>query len=403
MSKRIGLLGLYASRNLGDTAIQQAVIDNLSARIEQAEFIGICPDPEDTRSTFGIQCVDFTGERHAGDEHASRPTGRLSELVPWRVRATWARVRALPGIRRCTAGLDLLVLSGGGQLDEFWGGPWNHPLQLFVWTRLARLQGVPVAAIGLGMDVLESRAARWLCVAAMRASCVRAFRDSGTAAAIAEFGLREPLMVAPDLAFSLRVPPVESASRPTGLPPFVAVAAISDRALVSQVASAHGNYIGHLATACRDWLARGLHVRLVCSQPQMDLPVIERIAAQLPPSDSGQRWEIAETTSVAGYLDAVRGAELVVASRLHGLILALLAESPVIAVVGNRKVQQLMRDVGFNDYCVGLPDLTAAALLQVAGRIRQQRGSLVEVIVRYNSHARRSLAAMYDQVAGLLA
>ena len=85
MSKRIGLLGLYASRNLGDTAIQQAVIDNLSARIEQAEFIGICPDPEDTRSTFGIQCVDFTGERHAGDEHASRPTGRLSELVPWRV------------------------------------------------------------------------------------------------------------------------------------------------------------------------------------------------------------------------------------------------------------------------------------------------------------------------------
>ena len=51
MATRIGLLGLYASRNLGDAAIQLAVIANLRQRFADAEFVGICPDPDDTRAT----------------------------------------------------------------------------------------------------------------------------------------------------------------------------------------------------------------------------------------------------------------------------------------------------------------------------------------------------------------
>lgn len=401
MSTKIGLLGLYASRNLGDTAIQRAVIDNLSARLPDAQFLGICPDPEDTRATFGIDCVDLAG-RPVNSTGTKAGGGALASVIPWRVRTVAARLAIAASIRRCLTGLDLLVLSGGGQLDEFWGGPWEHPWRLFLWTQLAKHKGVPVASLGLGMDVLKSRPARWLSVAAMRAASVRTFRDTGTAAAIESFGLRAPFTVIPDLAFSLKIP-VPAAPSSASVARFVAVSAISDRALVSDVASAHDSYISNLAAACRGWVARGLKIRFVCSQPQMDMPVLERVIALLPAPGGRSDWEIAQTATVPSYIDAVRGADFVVASRLHGLILALLAESPVIAVVGNRKVRQLMGDVGLSDYTVALAALSPVALSEAAARIDVRRAALHEAIVIYNTEARRALAAVYDRVAGLVA
>src|SRR5262245_54197120 len=61
-SPRIGLLGPYASRNLGDTAIQSAVMVNLRERCRTAEIVGICPDPLDTVQTHGIEAFPLFGE-----------------------------------------------------------------------------------------------------------------------------------------------------------------------------------------------------------------------------------------------------------------------------------------------------------------------------------------------------
>jgi len=402
MSTRVGLLGLYASRNLGDAAIQLAVIDNLSRRLPQAEFLGICPDPDDTRQTFGIDSVDFAG-RPGTEGGGSGESGLMSRIVPWRIRTAARRVAELPGVRRCVAGLDLLVLSGGGQLDEFWGGAWNHPLQLAVWTRLARLHRVPVAALGLGMDMLETRAGRRFCVSAMRASNIRAFRDSGTAAAMERFGLRAPIDVIPDLAFGLPTPSRALGSEPRGRAPVIAVATISGKALSAQLADAHERYVVGLASACRRWLEEGAFLRFVCSQPAMDLPVVERVVSLLPRAQDGARWQIAETPTVASYMEAARGAELLIGSRLHGLILALLVGCPVIAIAGNRKVEQLMRDVDLADFTVGLDAAAASALAAAADRVRRERNSLIDGIRRYNTRARTALESIFDRVGALVA
>jgi polysaccharide pyruvyl transferase WcaK-like protein len=401
MNTRVGLLGLYASRNLGDAAIQLAVIDNVSRRLPQVEFLGICPDPEDTRRSFGIDSVDFAGQRGAGEIEDPAP-GLMSRIVPWRVRTAARRIAELPGIRRTVASLDLLILSGGGQLDEFWGGAWNHPLQLSVWTRLARLNGVPVAALGLGMDVLETRAARRFCVAAMRAANVRAFRDSGTAAAMESFGLGPPIDVIPDLAFGLPAVPVSRDPGDGVRSPLIAVATISGKALRTQLAAAHERYIPALASACAWWLEQGAHLRFVCSQPAMDLPVVERVVSLLPQTRSDARWQIAETPSVESYMQAVSGADLLVGSRLHGLILALLVECPVIAIAGNRKVVQLMRDVGLAEFTLPLEALGEPPLGAVAARALGEHSALVAGIRSYNVQARNRLAGIFDRVAALV-
>lgn len=399
MATRIGLLGLYASRNLGDAAIQLAVIGNLRQRFGDAEFVGICPDPEDTRATFGIDSVNFAGQPSSGE---AASTGRLAALVPWRIRTTLRRAAELPGVRRCISGLDLLVLSGGGQLDEFWGGPWNHPLQLYVWTHLARRRGVPVAALGLGLDVLESRAARYLCVSAIRAASVRAYRDTGTARAMEGFGMRAPHVVIPDLAFALEAPAASTKFAAPDDSPLIAVAAISGKALSGKFAAAHGAYLAHLAAACRQWIEEGARLRFVCSQPTMDLPVIESLIGLLPQPRASGRYEIAETPTVDEYMQAVRGASFLVASRLHGLILAFLVGCPAVAIAGNRKVTQLMQDIGMAPFTLGMDALTPGAIERVAAPIPGGRASLAEAIGAYNAGARAALARVFDEIAGLV-
>ena len=59
--RRIGLLGMYASANLGDTAIQQAVMGALRVRHPDVEFVALCTDPEDAALTLGLHAHHLSG------------------------------------------------------------------------------------------------------------------------------------------------------------------------------------------------------------------------------------------------------------------------------------------------------------------------------------------------------
>lgn len=52
--------------------------------------------------------------------------------------------------------VNLLIVSGGGQLDDYWGGAWHHPYTLLMWGLLARLRNVPYKFISVGAGPLDS-------------------------------------------------------------------------------------------------------------------------------------------------------------------------------------------------------------------------------------------------------
>src|ERR1041385_961474 len=54
-------MGMYRSANLGDTAIEMALMQALRERLDRVEFIGICAEPEDTTRTYGIAAVEWWG------------------------------------------------------------------------------------------------------------------------------------------------------------------------------------------------------------------------------------------------------------------------------------------------------------------------------------------------------
>src|SRR5690606_9548778 len=58
----VGLLGMYGSANLGDTAIQSVVMTSLRSRRPDIQFVGICTDPEDVVKTHAIPSFPISGE-----------------------------------------------------------------------------------------------------------------------------------------------------------------------------------------------------------------------------------------------------------------------------------------------------------------------------------------------------
>ena len=394
---RIGLLGPYASRNLGDTAIQMTVIKNLKARRPGVEIVGICPEPEDTVDALGVPAFPLDGH---GPAAVPSVRGELSQTktVHGRKR-TQNRWPALKRIALFVRSLALVIVSGGGQLDDFWGGAWAHPFAMFTWSLLARLQGTRVAFLGVGLDRLSNPLSRFFALSALRLANYRSFRDAGTRTALEDLGLRAPSHLCPDLAFSLLS---HAADDPlSASPPFVVVNPISKSTWTHGSDARHEAYIRSLASAC-DWIVeRGLRVRIVCSQHAMDRPVALRLSEAIRPQFSG-KVELREVVRVTEFLAQVSGARLVVASRLHGAILSLVMGAPVVAISPQRKVAQLMEDVGLADYRVELQNFAPADLID---RIRAalDEGPHLRQRVRERTQVfSAALSKTYDDVLSLV-
>ena len=358
----IGLLGMYTSRNLGDVAIQRAVMRALHGRCNKIEFVGLCQDPEDTVRTFGISAIASSGRGRLitpaslqvadGNE---MPTG-----MPSLISKFLGHFNALRQIWRQTRLLDMLLISGSGQIDDFWGGPWAQPFRLLAWSLAARLQGKPVAVFGVGVDELHSRLGKWFCLRALSCAEICVVRDTGSRDALRTMGFSGPIEVCADPAFHLSAETIERGGRATS--PYAVISPISRRAWPGAEDESYEKYLSALARVAEYLQEQSVQVRFVCSQIRMDPPIVDRIIRRMHRRTAVPSF--LQVATVDEYLAAVEGAQLIVGSRLHALILALVVGTPAIAVSGVRKVHQQFVDIGLADHAFDIRSLNIPALLK---------------------------------------
>ena len=401
MSVRIGLFGPYFSQNLGDTAIQQSVMASLQARISAVEFLGICPDPKDTLNSLGIPAfpIDGCGPSYPLYGAVSAPVvSNGSETIA--AGGLWTRSCGFRRIASEVRKLQLLIVSGGGQIDDFWGGPWELPFSILVWTGLARWYGVPVAYLGIGMDRLDSRLSRFFVLWALRLANLRRFRDAGTLNTLKSLGLKGSSNLCPDLAFSYPIEPEEATERSA---PFVVINPISIKTWSRDGDDPrHEGYLRNLAGICCWVVERGMQVRIVCSQVAMDQSVAVQVM-KMAGSPVSANIQICDTPGVVDYFKAVQGAEIVVASRLHGAILSLVAGVPVVAISPLPKVSQLMIEMGLRDYVLPLQGFELTELINKVDNALAFGAVLRRHIKARNRKYREQLAHTFDEVVNLQA
>lgn len=412
-----GLYGPYGWGNLGDAAIQEAMLANLRARHPDARFVGISLNPANTTAIHGIEAVpilrSWRPPRPAapagGDATPAPPpaTAHWKESPLFRLlRAVLRPLRdALAGLRffarnvEFLGGLDRLVISGGGQITDDWGGPFDHPWSMFQWVLAARLAGTPVSVVSVGAGPIHAEWSRHLFFAALRLAAERSVRDDESLEFLRSEGCLLPVSVSADLALSL---PVAVREEPADYLAVVGLSPMSylhPQAGVWPVHDAEGyrRHLDRLEKVARSALDAGHRVVLFCNQIRSDRYAFDELVERLGPHP---RLTAEPTRDLQHLLAQIASVDVVVTSRLHGVILSFLQAVPVIALSYDDKIDAVMRQFDQMEFCLDI-DRTDDARLQerlntlIAGcdRIRPRLAA--------TARARRELLeAQYDRLFG---
>jgi polysaccharide pyruvyl transferase WcaK-like protein len=428
------LLTPYTGGNLGDGAIQDAVISNIRSRFPRAAIYGITLNPADTVKRHGILSYPISGfslgeytlvsPSPVGSTDAdSSPSARMPSVLN-RVRKALASApiriarfllpRGWPWIVRCETthlvngfrflrNVNFLIVSGGGQLDDFFGGPWGHPYALLKWTALARLRGARPIFFSVGFGTLDSRLSRLFTRIALSLAAYRSYRDTGSRDLVNRAGFRRDDPVFPDLAYSLPLDRSQHSQdhqrggRVVGLSPFCYC---HPRHWPRKDAAIYEVYLRNLTTIVQWLVAKEYRVSLVGSDSPDEF-AIDDLWELLSTTMSSEQLAAVErhrVTNVQGFLEQAARVDVMVASRLHGVLMAQRVGTPVIALSYERKVDVQMKAVGHGAYRLSIENLRLSDFQECFETLQASPGIARQQIQTHFDDCRALLDDQYDTV-----
>jgi len=271
-------------------------------------------------------------------------------------RVTIRRLRPSLAALRAMRRARLLLISGGGLLHDHWATV--VPIYL-AWVAIARMLGLRVAWLGVGVGPLRRGWARWLAGRALRWSHLVTVRDPASAALVGEIAPGVAVTVVPDPAV-FNLAPASGERRGVGV--IVRGPAPADAALADPLAIALGR-----AAAI---LGRADPVTVLTFGGAPDRPfagdVVDAAAAE-----GGGRLPIEELPPHAGIVLArLAQLEVLVSVRLHGLILGAVASTPSVGVAYDPKVASWAQRLGLAGYCLQVESVSADAIVAAVARLR---------------------------------
>lgn len=381
MIRKIGLLNHMGGGNLGDDATQRAVIQNIKRRWPDAEIVLFSMNPADSSARHGLPSHPIrteTWEHREEDPHdrlATRrdveaaPDGRPRALrfvravlrVPYR---SFRRLqRELPFLGRSFAIIrpfDLLIVSGGGQLLDAWGGPWKFPFTIFKWILLARLSGTRCYFLNVGAGPLAHPMGRWFVRNALRLAQYASFRDEDSRILVRQIGFRGTTEVTADCVYALDSPehPVrsdaEQAAPIVGLSP---MAFCDPRVYWQKDQLVYQRLVDNIGSFGR-WLGdRNYRLALFSTDIWFDLQTVAEVSSILKQSNgyvAAQHVQDEQMKDLDQLLSRIQSADYIVTCRYHGVVFAHLLNKPVIALTHHPKVTSLMKDLGLVKYCLDI-------------------------------------------------
>ncbi len=416
----IGIMGPFGFGNLGDAAIQQAMIQHLCDRIPQAQIYGFSLNPEDTETRHNIK--SYPVGRIASFGWAGRSSGttaferfnlfvnRLQSSPNKNFRKFFRLLASIPVEviaivegSRWLKGMDAFIVSGGGQLDDYWGGPWHHPYTLFMWATLARLRGVKFKFVSVGKGSLESSLSRWFVRRALRNASYRSYRDMETKEFVKQIGFPNDDPVSTDLAYSLMVNSNVNVAKNgyhgvVGIGP---MAYYDPRVWPKKDICVYQEYLSKLAQFTVWLLEQNFAIRLFPGEAVHDHAVIQDFCRLLEQSgyvaQPGQViYEPVDT--VDALMDQLTCMDVVVASRFHGVLLSQLVNKPILALSYHSKVDVLMNETGQEAFCFPIERFSVETIkerFQVLWANREQIPAQLEQCVQ---NYRFLLDEQYDVV-----
>lgn len=417
---RIGIIYPSGWGNLGDEAILQATFEGLRARWPDVALKAFTLHPERTAAGHSVEAEFLTGVSRPmflsarGDGpflvRAAQGVARRTERIPvvgrvFRIAADLTsnviyEAASLRSAWRWLKTADLVLASGGGQLDAVWGGAWGQPYALARWAWLARRARVPFAFLSVGYGGANGRMSKRLLRYAISQAAYCSVRDSGSRSLTKQLGVESELPVVPDLAFAL---PTKSPLRPRrpghdiGISPMVFMRPGN---WPQENRTDYDRYVSLWADLAAARVAGGDRVHLFVTDPA-DMNAVRDVWAKL---DDAARagCSVADANTPDALLDLFRQLDIVISSRLHGVLLAIVAGRPVLALSHERKVRAVMADAGVDSFCLDLPTATIEHVSERLGGLTDQLDACARRVREYAAVARAAVRRQEEMLPQLL-
>jgi polysaccharide pyruvyl transferase WcaK-like protein len=407
---KIGIFGNYGWGNLGNSATLEAAVAGVHKFWPQAAIVCICTHPLAVHTEYGYEVAPV---RWDDGEGVQLPPGRVARTVTRLLQRPPSEVRLWRRAREIVQELDLLMVAGTGVLDDYAIGPMDLPYDLFKWSVQARRRHVPLVYLSAGAGPIDHRRSRTLIKTALRQARYRSFRDEYSRRYLLAMGFdcaHDPIY--PDLAFGLPIPqPLLGPGRRAETAPQIVVGLGVMSYSGTQTSAEEGErlYQEYLAKIVRfgtQLLAAGHAIRLLAGDTLVDERALRDTGSALAAAAAGhgrREYLIAEPIhSVADLLYQISCTDVVVATRFHNVLLALLLEKPVLSISYNQKNDDLMEEMGLGAYCQAIRQLDLDFLALQFDALVANAGAIQRHVAVQNQRQRERLDEQYAHVAALI-
>ncbi len=419
---RIAFVSPTGYGNLGDAAIIESLIYGIRRRQPDAEIFGFTQNPSDTTARHCVPAFTCTGLTIRGYKvREGSPSSSEPEDSPGPSRSLARRALVLlPGLRRGyhllrqiaaerrhrrisllrLRGCDLVVVAGGGQLDDFWGGAFGHPYTLWRWASLARRVRARFVVLSVGTGHLSPLSARFV-HRALVAADYRSYRDDLSRRLVGAPHLTADDPIVPDLAYAwpVRAGTQRSPRPAVGVSPMVYA---DPRVWPAPDLARYRRHVGALAALSVRIVRAGHEVVLFTSDGPDRMPLAEMrelIEAKLRPEERA-RVRCPGVAGVEALMRVLADCEVVISARLHGVLLSHLAGRPTLAFSHERKVRTLMEEMELGRYCFEMDDFGPEDAWERFLELYEHRDEIADAIARKVAALRRRVDAQFDLVFG---
>jgi polysaccharide pyruvyl transferase WcaK-like protein len=400
--KRVALFGNFGSSNFGNEAQLQAMLYHLRRFWPDAEVTCICSNPRLAAATYHVRAVPLAGPRVRSWTPRSAPARLLREVCRVGVGVTvepYSWLKGLLTVRR----MDMLIIPGTGLLTDAYGLFGEGPYTLLKWTLIAKACRCKVLFLSVGAGPLHRAIGRRLVKLALSLADVRSYRDRSTKRYLESVGIQtDGDLVLPDLAFSLPEASLPKREFNDGRP-IVGLGLMESPGRYSGTSDeTHRAYIEALVAFAGWLIGRGYGVRVLVGDYSTDLQTKQEFGDLLRERTPGAEEHVVDDpiSSVDELLSQIASTNLVVATRFHGVLLALLCGTPAICISVHEKSDALMSAMGLTEYCLHMNSLTADELIETFRRLERGATELQPLIRDRASAFRSALDEQYVRIFG---
>jgi polysaccharide pyruvyl transferase CsaB len=331
---RVGIIGNYGHDNNGDEAILSGILTQLTEHlaVKKENIIVFSNNPENTTKRYGLKSVRLLHKK-----------GNLPLSILYTVKESYAVMKQL----------DLLIIGGGGLLMDMYKR--DAPLYSTL-GQLGHYAGCKVAVYGVGAGPITTKLGAFFIKRLVDKANSVSVRDDQSKQLLHSIGIQKEVKVIGDPAFFVPSEKKEQTGKRVQKVAVTAVPYFSRQYWPSADDQKYNAYIKGMAQNLDRLVEeKGVKITFFSTKFPQDIEVTKDIFGQM---NDQQAAVIMEDNLYPHHIvDICREHDLVIGTRLHSLILSVVAQTPIIGIGYHQKVQDFMRTIGKTENFVDIHSL----------------------------------------------